>query len=493
MKKLFFLLQLVIVLTSAASTYAQRGCPVQLNEIEHAALMAKRSTYLAQAEAMRLQNSTYYVPLQLHIVCQTNGGGAKSLDDIFINICEMNEAYDSLGVQFYVSGNINYINNSNYFGWEYGGDEGDEMMVEYNVSNAINCYFVNEVTGLCGYAYFPGTGPNAGAREGGMVLINGCVGTANITWQHEMGHYLALEHTFDGYGSGSWGGWGGGENVARTGPTANCNTAGDGFCDTPADNMPDRWNCPYTGTELDPVGVPYNPDPSYFMSYASDDCASRFSNQQENAMVLALTNERPYLLLNPTPYLDDFMGTVTSILPASSAVVPANAVTFQWSSVPDVETYLLEVVRISGGGTDRLVMFINDTTYTAYNTFTEGLTYRWKVKPITRLRPCHPSTGLKLFTTGTPIVLSLNDADLEGTITVFPVPANATTALSLHINTTIEPDAKAYLYSSLGKLITVYDITQMSTSITSAQLAKGIYYIKVQNGEQVATKKIIIQ
>jgi hypothetical protein len=482
MKSIVTIFALTILLFS--QVFSQQGCPVKLTPEQRAVMFAKRN--IEKPAIDRKSMATKYVPIKVHIVCQTNTSGGKNIDDIFVNLCEMNEAYDSNGMQFYIHGDLHFINNSNFYSWEYGGPEGDELMELYNEPNVINCYFVNEVTGLCGYAFFPGSGPGSGSREGGMVLINGCVGTANTTWQHEMGHYMNLSHTFDGYG-----GWGA-ENVARSGPNKNCNWAGDGFCDTPADNLPDRWSCPYTGTELDNVGDPYNPDPSYFMSYANDNCTSRFSDQEKDATLDALTIERPYLLTFPNPYLGNFTGVTTSVSPSSSATVPANSVDFKWTSVPGAEVYLLEVVRVSGVSSDRLMVFIPDTFVTVINHFTQGISYRWKVKPITRLFPCHPSTGLKIFTAGAEIVLPLGISESNNNdVSIFPNPAS--NVINLQFKTTIAPNATVTLYSNMGSEIAQYNLANNGLSIATQQLASGIYFLKIQNGLTTSFKKVVIE
>jgi hypothetical protein len=62
------------------------------------------------------------------------------------------------------------------------------------------------------------------------------------------------------------------ERVARTGSRANCATAGDGFCDTPADYGFDRYTsttspCTYTGKIKDEDCVLLAPDVNNIMGY----------------------------------------------------------------------------------------------------------------------------------------------------------------------------------------------------------------------------------
>ena len=86
---------------------------------------------------------------------------------------------------------------------------------------------------------------------------------------------------FDGMG------WGEVQAVERV-DGVNCDIAGDGFCDTPADYLNYRWNCNNQGlsnvTQTDPLGEKLKSDGSLIMSYSSDVCSYRFSEEQIAAM-----------------------------------------------------------------------------------------------------------------------------------------------------------------------------------------------------------------
>jgi len=83
---------------------------------------------------------------------------------------------------------------------------------------------------------------------------------------HEMGHVWGLPHTFAGNGV---------ENVDGS----NCETAGDGICDTPADpynpnvdNITWQNGCEFVFEGLDANGQFYQPDMGNIMSYYGCDC-----------------------------------------------------------------------------------------------------------------------------------------------------------------------------------------------------------------------------
>lgn len=122
------------------------------------------------------------------------------------------------------------------------------------------------------------------------------------TSPHELGHCLNLLHTHSQtYGI---------ETIPRTGSNANCTTAGDQLCDTPADprlisdsnnsNYNVNSNCEYFG------GGGYTPDTHNMMSYSYKPCRDRFSVGQELRMRDAIA---------AYPFLQDVINNSCSLFP----------------------------------------------------------------------------------------------------------------------------------------------------------------------------------
>ncbi|MCK6693790.1 MAG: hypothetical protein L6Q97_17045, partial [Thermoanaerobaculia bacterium] len=107
-------------------------------------------------------------------------------------------------------------------------------------------------------------------------------------WAHELGHYMGLPHTFEGGASNQYV-HDFSTPVLIGGVSYTCIHTGDGFCDTPAD--PDDNGCGFNGQcqlvscnpALDPLGVPYSPDPTLIMSYYGN-CRDKFSGEQHQRM-----------------------------------------------------------------------------------------------------------------------------------------------------------------------------------------------------------------
>lgn len=223
------------------------------------------------------------LPVQFIISRNSSGGNAALTPaQIAVTMSEINAAYAPMNMSFYEQGSPLYLDSDS---WNSSFNKiFDFLLPLYEVDNVINIFvFPSVISGsssICGYALFP-DGSNSR-----VVLTASCTQNGSTT-AHELGHYFSLLHTHETfYGS---------ELVART----NCTTAGDLFCDTPAD--PDISSlvssaCVYTGTATDANGDPYTPDPNNIMSYSVKACRTNFSDEQKAAIVQSMYNDRAYLI-----------------------------------------------------------------------------------------------------------------------------------------------------------------------------------------------------
>jgi predicted Zn-dependent protease with MMP-like domain len=155
--------------------------------------------------------------------------------------------------------------------------EDTEIKNLFHVKNRINIYLASQLQTptLCGYA-----GGNASASNSTVVLK--CAGGTLV---HELGHVFGLSHTF------------GGDPELVDG--SNCETAGDGLCDTPADpyilDAPIQWQdgCEFVWEGTDANGDYYSPDVGNIMSYYS--CSCGFSREQFIKMANTYLNANPKL------------------------------------------------------------------------------------------------------------------------------------------------------------------------------------------------------
>ncbi|BDD04137.1 zinc-dependent metalloprotease [Aureibacter tunicatorum] len=345
---------------------------LQLNEIN------------AKRQKVDFEEMTY-VPLKPHVVRRNDGSGGLPLADINSMVAWLNKYYRGSNLEFYLTGEPNYIDSDQYYNYS-AGQEG-ALAAGNDVTNAANVYFVNSIDGggdcygTMGYAYFP----QDNIRTTRIVMRN-CGVAVGTTMIHEVGHFLALPHTFDQTGHGSNGQHYPNSPFAELVNGSNCATAGDKICDTPADpganfSVP-NWNrntCAYTGNARDANGQVYTPDIRNIMSYYSG-CQDRFTEQQYRKMEDALVvrkNHRSYDFSDP---FDDVN------IPENTASVSLDGkkVAIKWDDVANNETgYLIERSEVSATEGFRAIDWGGvgpDVEQFVDNSVTAGKTYYYRVK-----------------------------------------------------------------------------------------------------------------
>lgn len=469
MKKIstLLLISLTILLSNTHLTAQTDGfCGSELSEKQKGWLLDFQKNKDNYNTLNAAQN---YIPLFLHIVGNDNGTGYYSALQLMSDVCQLNEQFAPVGFYFYLAG-VDYIANTAYHDHEYG--TGYQMMIQHNKTNAANAYIVQDPAGNCGY-FAPATD--------GIALKKDCMGNNKKTMVHEFGHFFSLPHPFENvlgqkeYVNGS-----------------NCKVGGDLFCDTRADILNTRWTCPYNGTAKDPLGTPYNPDGSLYMSYSDDACATNFSNEQIAAMKFNLANERP----NLNGPAQDTMPTYTAptrIFPAKNMAVKPTNVKFAWKPVPNAKWYVLQVSHLNSfPGTSGVDIITQDTFYTVASLLNNKDQF-WRVKPIFPGRTCTQfsnDTG-KFVTSST---AGIEMAEIGQEVLLYPNPtANGQEVL---IAFTAETENATFtLYTIDGKTIntnaTLVNTTTYTLSTTG--IKPGVYMLDITNGEQQYRKKLLVE
>jgi hypothetical protein len=447
-----------------------------------------------------LTENTINIPVTIHIIRSDQGGGSFTAARAIDGLCDVNNRFSGTGMKFFLAGNPRFIDDSdllNPVDWSTPID----MLDVYNVPRTVNIYYTNlSAIGLCGFAFYPLTGPGGFQNDGGVVMSFACSQPNGTTLAHELGHYFALPHTFDQTS----------ENpldplyaelVTRNTNeilprrSANCNIAGDFFCDTPADFIDYRWNCPTAATAVDLNGDVLRPDSSYYMSYSSDVCMSRFSEQQVLAMreTVANTNApRGYLLLNTPGALPDISQLApTSLVPAEGdSNIAGNFAEFRWTRVAGAQYYNLKVYQFGGLLMDTLIVdtvFVNRS-----NAIRANRNLSWEVRALNQVSLCTPYSTRNNFRTGNFIGLSASSLELAA-LQLWPNPIRSGENLTL-----------SGLKEGLNS-ITVYDLqgrkmaqssifVEANTTIYELPSLKGgVYFIETQNEIQLLRQKIVVK
>ena len=265
-----------------------------------AELTGKNTTRLALAPNM---DNPLYLPLTIHMVCDDEGIGGQSSEQLEAVMQNLNQMWQPVGIQFFVYGEVDFsIHDRNFFIMPDDYAKQDALLQINVVPNTINVYFTNLQGAHTGQARF--TTHKAQGILLDYLTMSGFGGTfyGLEVFAHEMGHYFDLYHTHEtAFGvecpSGN-----------------NCSTAGDRLCDTPADPKldPSRLvdnNCLYINLAATPApcdNTPYQPSTRNLMSYTPGHCSNEFTPNQIGKVwqVLNSASNRKNLIDSGKFYVD---------------------------------------------------------------------------------------------------------------------------------------------------------------------------------------------
>ncbi|GHB76705.1 GEVED domain-containing protein [Persicitalea jodogahamensis] len=256
----------------------------------------------------RLTSDYYtFVPIRFHVIRRSNGTGGATGGDVNNALLAINREYRQSGLQFYLAGSgPHYINSNTFYDYEYS--EEDDLTQVNDVNDAVNVYVVGTLnfqsSNVTGYAYYPSV-----LASSNRVFVRADRLADGRTLPHELGHYFNLLHTFYNNTNPNVSLR---ELVTRT-AGANCDTAGDLLCDTPADPYglvgANTSGCSYTGTVRDANGDLYQPALNNMMSYyylcGNSFTAGQYDRIQDGLLLRTASNNEytldfPALPLVPT-------------------------------------------------------------------------------------------------------------------------------------------------------------------------------------------------
>lgn len=261
---------------------------IKLDELAKRALLDKRNKSGSTA-------TITYVPIRPHIVRRSDGTGGFSLANLNEVMAKTNAYYlqNGAGMQFYFAGATpDYLDGDDYYTRSFG-----YVDVRFFLDpNALNQFYVPNLADLGGSASMPYgdqlfttySAINVYESQSSYTLND----LGNRVIPHELGHNFNLYHTFQNIPLG-----GTTDELVTRGAGANCTTAGDLLCDTPADpygmpgasvSYPD--GCPYydpDNTARDANGDAYNPSLTNLMSYYLG-CTHDFTPGQYDRMQAGL-------------------------------------------------------------------------------------------------------------------------------------------------------------------------------------------------------------
>ncbi len=424
-------------------------------------------------------NEVRYVPLQFHVVGDNEGLGYISTDKILKEICTLNENFESVDIKFYIKTPFTFINDSRLLN-HAASYQVYEIMNQYKINNVINIFIVDVIGG---------NASGGGAEVGGyyaptidIIAVRQRLLGANMhTLTHEIGHFLSLPHPFSTY------------NGIELVNGSNCDDAGDFFCDTRADFQNYPWGCDYTDTMKDPNGDPYDPDPSLYMSYSHDGCASRFSQEQINAMNTYLTYYHSDLL-QITELNASTPEAVSLIYPENNSTDVTYNTILEWNTSAEAELYHLIV---SKNATFNLIVADIVTSDTISKvTLEPGQRYFWKVKPMVSGNLCSPYSILKKFTTNEDpgeVFSGIGDGIRNSAFEAQLFPNPATDHTTIILKNASSSASQIIVYDILGQIIKKYDFDSDRLVMDTKDMATGQYIINITQGTSTIRKKLSVQ
>jgi hypothetical protein len=228
----------------------------------------------ATAKGKAGRNFRVTVPVYFHVV--TDGAtGALTDEQIAAQMNVLNNTFAggeggaTSGLSFQLAG-VTYTDNVDWFNAKPAGTHEHAMKraLHQGGPNALNFYSTTAAAYL-GWAYLPEivTKPGQAYLDGVVIDWESLPGTSTRyagqydqgeTATHEAGHWLNLEHTFEG----------------------GCNAKGDFVDDTPAQKVPTR-GCPVGKDTCSEPGL----DPIHnYMDYSYDSCYTEFTPGQVQRM-----------------------------------------------------------------------------------------------------------------------------------------------------------------------------------------------------------------
>lgn len=457
-----------------------------------------------------------YVPIRLIIVGESDGSGYIAPLRLLQTMNELNADFFNQNIQFYIAGEIDFINSSAYY--DHNFSVGAGMMSSNNINGVINVYFVGNPAGACGY-FSP-------SRDA-IAMGNNCTGTGDRTFSHELGHFLSLPHTFFGWecveevsnipdpapenlAFPAVSGCNDPNNPNDDGPLvetverveANCEEAGDGFCDTNPDYLMEGWGCNNQGFSpdslTDPNGVRFAVESWNIMSYSRDNCQEGFSNDQEAAMLARLT-ARNIINNDGVPEQGADGTDLVHIFPEDNATLPASDfVELSWEDSPNADFYVLQLHTSQNlNGAVLRTEIVYGTSFIIDEGLIANRRYYWRVRPVNNYFVNGEFSETTRFRNGEFPTATI-DQELNAAISVSPNPASGGAALRIsgrdlgvsgNLNLELINAAGQVIVSRQGLSVTAAGFTE---TVNTAALPQGVYFLRLRLNDRLVTRRVVV-
>jgi hypothetical protein len=500
----FFILTLGLGFTTNLTGQVHGFCGTEDQHLIIERLQQNRAEF--KHKTLPRTNAPSYIPVIYHLVGDDDGSNRLGMRELLAMHCFLNEFFDSLDLQFYIS-DINNINLTTVNNDPRNPNSQVRMRLQKK-SNGINIFIVNRIGGsqsgggiTLGY-YTP--------SDDYIVLQQDQATGFSFTLAHEIGHYFTLAHTFFGWEATTY-------DPTKPTPTTvqlgnisvnveyvdrnkNCKNAADNFCDTPPDYLlgfqnPGGGCSPYTGPAKDPDGVPVKPMENNLMSYFERCVFYVLTPEQKNAILMDFNSlRRSFLRRGWTPPSSTVTNNVNYLQPGNGEDIQIyKNITLDWANVPGATMYMVEIDRVNTFNLNPIT-FITDESFVIVPELIKNRTYYWRVSPYNDYNTCAVASS-QTFRTGDRET-SVRHIDGLEEMTVRPNPVTNGQAY-LFIKNTQPLDALFTLVDIHGRVLWYNNAAltagehQLPLNINTP--VPGIYFLKMESNRGISTQKLVIQ
>lgn len=444
------------------------------------------------------RNTTVYVPVRFHLVSKNDGSSKPSEAIPLAALCHLNRNYADLNIQFFIK-EIKCIRNSEVH-QNPASTSAYSAIAKMMVYDAVNVFITGESPNGTSAFYQP----PAGKLGADWIVIASNYSDDPRILTHEMGHFFSLPHTFHGWeNSGGWNPDIHGNPVgflAPNGKTANefvdgtnCKTAGDGFCDTPADYMFPSIDCKYLAKALDPKNQMLKPDLQNYMNYQLNCKEYHFSSEQKAAITRSLFHStRDYIRTEITLKTNLYNIAPLLLAPAQNASIPThNSVMLQWEPVRGADQYLIEVSN-TALGTERFIVTNNSVTLTS---LAPNTGYWWRVMGFNDFSTCGLFSATRIFRTGF-LVSSSEEKSSIWKWTIQPSAVTTGNLITMQVETPLSMKAEIKLHTASGQVL-FSESHQFHEGLNIIHLngrmsQAGTYIITMRSQNYTESRKLVV-
>lgn len=457
--------------------------------------------YVATAAAEGRSMETIYLPIKFHRVGRADGTEKINVSSILDMMCRLKREYAKYDIVPYISEGFGEVNSTGVLLDPFNNEP---QIVPEKSGNAVDIF----ITENANTGNVPGDGTTLGyyappfqnLERDYIIVRKKEVIDSTETLEHEIGHYLSLDHTFVGWegvqyseqvhGSPVTISSVGGRQVELVSRTGNCETAADQLCDTPADynlvfsvadtdgnpNNDITSGCTIIQDIKDANGAVLQPDVRNIMSYYS--CTGKSFSEGQIELMNADFNSpaRSFLRSSYIPNLAEITETPTLTAPGTS-VDTYNSVSFEWTAVPNADSYVLEI-----SSSTESFSYVTSEPKAFVTDLKPNEIYFWVVAPFNETSSCI-KTSPKVLQTGD-IFSSVDDLNDIADIQVFPNPIEGGASLQIRINSTESFEADFSLLSLDGRKVYEQRGHKINTQTNSLEIntnkiAAGMYLLHV--------------